>query len=123
METVTKLYGYLIDPVEQTVTEVPYSGNYEEIYQYIGADAFDVARVNEHGDGIYVDDEGLINGKQQAFFQIQGYHQPLAGKGLYMGCDAEGETVAPYATLEEVKDSIRWVMPVKINDQLIWLEV
>lgn len=115
------LYGYLINPFDRTVTEVPYNGDYNQIYQHIECDTFDVARVNEHGDGIFVDDEGLFR-EEQRFFWIDSYPQPLAGRGLYMGCDNEGETVSPYATLDEVKAAIKWVTPIRINGQVRWVE-
>ncbi len=73
----------LIDPFTRTISEADYNGDFKQIYKFIGADCFDVV-VHRVGD-IYVDDEGLF--KPNAFFEIQGYPQPLAGKGLVLGVE------------------------------------
>ena len=49
--------AFLIDPFQQEVTEVNYSGDFKQIYEFIDAHTFDVARLNAKGDGIYVDDQ------------------------------------------------------------------
>ncbi len=94
----------LINPFDQTVTEVDYSGDYKQIYTLIGADTFDCARISS-GDGIFVDDNGLLTGPTH-FFQHAEYGQPLAGKGLIVGCNAEGDSVDCVATLEETRAKV-----------------
>ena len=60
--------------------------------------------------GVGIDDEGLITGKEQEFFNIthdeQGASQPLAGRGLVLGTDKEGESVAPSLTIEELRKRV-----------------
>lgn len=97
----------LINPFDQTVTEVEYSGDYRDIYKLIDAQCFDVARL-PHRDGIFVDDEGLLNGTTH-FFQHEDYPNPLAGKGLIIGCDEEGESVDCKTTLNEVKAKVSFL--------------
>ena len=111
----------LIDPHSQTVQPVEWNGDYKHIYELTGCDCYDVARINKHGDGVFVDDEGLFK-EEQAFFLVSGYPQPLAGKGLILGVDEEGESVEPKVTLERIADTIRWVLPVKINGDLMWID-
>lgn len=112
---------FLIDPFKREVTEVHFAGDYKQIYPLIDADCFDIARINKHGDGICVDDEGLYV-EEQAFFYFTDYPQPLAGKGLVLGCRAsDGETIAPTISLEELRSKIEWVMPVRINGELVWM--
>jgi hypothetical protein len=108
--------AYLIDPFTKTVTTVEYDGDYQRIYDLIECDMFDVVRINAQGDGIFVDDEGLINGKEQAFFRIDvdGYHHPLAGKGLVLGVDSEGESISPHITHEELCERIFWGLPPRL---------
>lgn len=115
------MLALLIDPFTRTITEVEYSGNYQQIYDLIDCQTYDCARINKHGDAIFVDDEGLISEKPQAFFLHKDYPQPLAGKGLVLGCDDEGESVAPHTTLDEVTAAVQWVVPVRINGELAWL--
>lgn len=117
----SKHYGYLINPFDRTITEVPYNGDFHHIYEHIQAECFDLVRVNEQGDGVFVDDEGLIKEGPTAFFHIKGYPNPLAGRGLYLGCDHGGDSVSPYATLEEVRNSVEWVTPIRINGQIVWM--
>ena len=62
--------AYLIDPFTKTISMVEYSGDYNEIYKLIECDTFTCADFNEFGDTVFVDDEGLINGKDQEFFLI-----------------------------------------------------
>jgi hypothetical protein len=100
--------AYLINPNDRKITEVDYTGDYTNIYTHIGADTFDVARFGE-SDCVYVDDEGLIKGPVYQFFAIHGHPQPLAGKGLVLGTDAEGESVTPSCTLAWLKANVYWI--------------
>lgn len=97
----------LINPFDQTVTEVDYSGDFRDIYKLIDAQAFDVARISRM-DGIFVDDEGLLNAPTH-FFEHSEYPSPLAGKGLIVGCDDEGESQSCKTTIEEVKANVRFL--------------
>jgi hypothetical protein len=113
---------FLIDPFKREVTEVHFAGDYKQIYPLIDCDCFDIARINEHGDGICVDDEGLYR-EEQAFFYFTDYPQPLAGKGLVLGCRAsDGETIAPTITLEQLKAKVKFVMPLRINGEFTWID-
>lgn len=99
----------LIDPNARKMTEVKYSGDYRDIYKLIGADTFDVARINDEGDGIYIDDNGLENPVYN-FIGIKGYPQPLAGKGLLLGCDVEtGKSKEASVSKEWLKANVFWV--------------
>jgi hypothetical protein len=114
----TPIKAILIDPFEMTVSEVGYGGEMVDIYRLIDADLFTVAGFGEDGDGVYVDDEGLFKATQR-FFKLDGYPQPLAGKGLVLGSNDGGESVAPVTTLEAVRASIRWVQPLS---QHLWID-
>lgn len=101
----------LIDPVDKTVTEVKYSGDYKEIYTLLSnpvaglvVDTFTVVRIAEH-ESIFVDDEGLLK-EPEYFFKWEDYGQPLAGLGLILGDDAEGESVGTELTLDFVKSKV-----------------
>ena len=94
----------LINPFEQSVTEVEYSGDFRDIYKLIDAQCFDCARISRM-DGIFVDDEGLLNAPTH-FFEHSEYPSPLAGKGLIVGCDNRGESQSCQTTVEEVKAKV-----------------
>lgn len=98
--------AYLIDPIAQSVTEVEYSGNYKDIYPLIDAELFTTVEINGTGDTIFVDDEGLLNGNPHGWFAYADYPQPLRGRGLCLGSDDEGESVAPSITIDELREKI-----------------
>lgn len=113
---------FLINPFNQTITEVQYNGDHATIYKHIDAELFDCARVNVEGDGLFVDDEGMFR-EGAMFFYHEDYPHPLAGKALMLGCDIDtGETQAPYTTFDELKRKVKFVMPVRLNGQLCWLD-
>ena len=101
--------AYLIDPWNELISVVTYQGTIENIYKHIGASTFDVVRINEEGDAIYVDDEGLYRQPQQ-FWAYEDYPHPIAGKGLVLGTDHEGESISPRkVTVASLKESVRWL--------------
>ena len=72
--------------------------------QLIGAPIFDVASLNEHGDGVFVDDEGLFRSPPLPIFQIVGMPQPLAGRGLVLGLNPDtGESVEPCIDIDMLR--------------------
>lgn len=106
--------AYLILPESKTIEMVNHSGDYKQIYDFINARKFDMVNLYENGDGAYIDDEGLIpkmhKGKkvEQHFWIHRNYPTPLAGTGLILGCDDEGETVAASCTIEQLRDDVKW---------------
>jgi len=74
----------------------------QQIYKLLGCQLITPAALSDH-DSIYCDDEGLIKGPVYQFFGVRGYPQPLAGRGLVVGIDDDGNDEAPRLTLEEVK--------------------
>lgn len=119
----------LINPQDKSVTEVDYNGDYRQIYQLIDATCFDCVRIDAR-ETIYIDDEGLINGKgnEVGFFYVKGERPvALAGKGLILstGVDARGaitgESVGTELTVDAVRAMIDWVQPARVNGVLCWL--
>lgn len=113
------MQAFLIDPFDQTVTAVEYSGNYQDIYKLIGASLFDVVRIRK-GDSIYVDDEGLFR-EEQAFFKHKDYPNPLAGKALVLGTNDEGDSIEPNCVLAELKHNIEFGFPMNVMGRLVWV--
>ena len=95
----------LINPHEETITEVDYSGNYKEIYSFIDCRTFDCVRLTDMQD-MYIDDEGLLIDNQR-YFSIEGRN--YAGKALLLSHNSEGETTATDWTLQEAKDMVEWL--------------
>ena len=108
----------LIDPRDRTVTEVERPGkSYKEINALIGADLFDVVRLG-NGHVIYVDDEGLINGRinRDGCYMLKSTAQRhsclLVGPGLVCGTTVDGDK-APGLTVEQVRSMIDWVQAIQ----------
>lgn len=101
--------AYLINPFNKTITEVDYDGNYKSIYTMISTEdnkvnTFECVNLNQHDDTIYVDEEGLfVPRSEQAFFVFNGAF--LAGKGLVLGTNDEGESISPHGSLSTLISS------------------
>lgn len=99
--------AYLIDTPNKQIVEVDYDGDYKSIYPLIKADLFTVVRLNEHGDTLFVDDEGLINGNPHGWMVFEGYPQPLRGYGLVIGSNVErDEDKEPSISLDELRAKV-----------------
>jgi len=82
--------AYLIDATKKTVSQVEYD-NVTDINRLIGCQTFCLGFADHvTGDTLYVDDEGLFHAKH--FFLFAGRKdQPLAGNGLMVGREVEGD--------------------------------
>lgn len=100
--------AYLIDAKAKTVTEADYNGDYRHIYQLIGVDTFAVVCIDDSGNTVFIDDDGLLKDPRY-FFTLAGYPQPLAGNGLVLGTDAGGESVAPTISIEDVRAMVSFL--------------
>ena len=100
----------LINSALKTVTEVDYSGNYKDIYKLLGCKMFEVIHLNGNGEDCFVDEEGLLTlTAETTFFFYKGTHQPIAGNGLILRCNAAGQSVATKLTVETVKANVRFM--------------
>ena len=110
----------LIDPFTQKIREVRVRPQYNaDIYLHINASTFDVAEffprtVNRDGEqskvihSVYVDDEGLFRQDQRFWFNKH-TGQVLAGKGIVLGLDDEGNSTSCLWTTKGVMDRIVWI--------------
>jgi len=102
------MQAILINPFDKTIEEVDYSGDWRDISSLLECDIFTTAYFDDTDDSVYVDDEGLYV-EDQAFFTIGDYPQPLAGRGLILGCNDEGDSVDCKTTLEEAKAMVTFL--------------
>lgn len=114
--------AYVINPRMKTVQRMVIC-DYHDIYKSGGFDCFDCARFNDLGDGVYVDDDGLLKpNPPDNFFRIRTYPDPLCGNGVVLGTDDEGESVDPAVSWEDFKDMVRHVMVLKVNGHITFIE-
>ena len=102
------MQAILINPFDETIEEIEYSGDWRDISTLIECDMFTVAYFDDTDDSVYVDDEGLYV-ENQAFFTIGDCPQPLAGRGLLLGTDEEGDSTDCKTTLEEAKAMVKFL--------------
>jgi len=93
----------LINPFDETIKEAVYTGDYREIYDLIECQTFDIVNLFKVEDDLYVDDEGLFKDNQR-YFSIEGKN--LAGRGLILSSDGEGESIGTTLTVEQVKEIV-----------------
>jgi hypothetical protein len=99
----------LIDVEKREVKIVDVEKGIDAIYAQIKCDCFTVVTL-ENEDAIFVDDEGLLKlDENSKFFFIEGYHQPLAGNGLILGTNEEGESVDVKSDLQDIKNRVRFL--------------
>jgi len=97
----------LINPFNQTITEVEYSGNFKEIYKLIECSTFTCVNVDDDNT-LYVDDEGLLY-ETNEYFNWKNYSD-LAGKALLLGVDYQtGEDCDTSWSLQEVENMVQWL--------------
>jgi len=102
----------LIDVKNEEVREVDHDDTLQQIYKFVDCATFDVLRL-DGVNGIYVDDEGLF-AEDRRFFIYRGTNrdgshgriQSLAGNGLILGVDSEGNSISPTITVKEVEEAI-----------------
>ena len=102
----------LIDVKNEEVREIDFNETLKHIYELVDCATFDVFRI-DGVNGIYVDDEGLFV-EDQRFFVYHGTNrdgshgrvQALAGNGLILGVDSEGNSISPTLTVEEVREAV-----------------
>jgi hypothetical protein len=88
-----------------------------DIQKHLDCRFFDAVRINDKGDAIYVDDEGLCReGMKGVFKASEWYPDPLMGCGIVLGCDCSGESQPPTVTLEEVKQNVDMGIAVPNDD-------
>src|SRR5882724_4597704 len=99
----------LIDPFTCTVTEVEHDGELQAIYDLLTHETMQVRTFEAvrpdwlaGRDVVFVDEEGLLK-EPDRWFVIYGNGQPLAGKGLVIGADEDGDTTAVETKLAMVR--------------------
>ena len=117
----------LIDPKSQTVSETEIGNSYVHIQRKIDCRAFDCVRLGDDDEHtIYVDDEGLLNGKgyEVGMFRYDGDNPAyLAGRGVILATNSEGESVGAKLTLDYVRSKVAFGSMVRLNGQLVFAEL
>ena len=76
------------------------------IYEELNCSMFTMVRLDEYND-LLLDDCGLL--KSNSFFAIEGYPSALAGYGLIVSHDEDGETIESSLSPQQVQKMVRFV--------------
>ena len=112
---VSIMKGILINPYNETIKPVEYTGDWRDIALLIECDTFTVSRVDEVND-LYLDDEGLLIQPNRYFMWKK---QVYAGIGLLLGHNEEGNSIDTTLTLKDVEDAVEW-LPVGHQEFPFW---
>jgi len=110
--------AFLINSETKTIEQIDYSGDYHDIYKLCDYGTFTIVTITGDDDGIFVDDNGLFK-EDQTFFYVThengdlSKYTMLAGHGLVLGCDADGDSVEPKITLDQLRSRIHWANPME----------
>ena len=98
----------LIDVKTQEIKEVEHDNTLQNIYDLIDCRAFDLVRIDDVN-SIFVDDEGIL--KDNLYFEYSGSENvfKLAGNGLVLGVDDEGNSISPTLTVEDVEGKVNFL--------------
>jgi hypothetical protein len=97
----TKAYLINVETLEISDIEV---GDYRTIYKHIANEcsAFDCVALNDKGDTLYVDDEGLMKPNHLFIIQTAYGIRRLAGNAVVLGTNNRGHSTAPTITKSEL---------------------
>ena len=98
----------LIDVKSQSIRQIEIGEHYTEISKAIGCDVFAAPHIMHNNDTLYCDDEGLLKNPEN-FFLLDSYPQPIAGNGLILGCDNEGESTDVSMSLIELSSRVTFM--------------
>ena len=104
----SKMKAILIDVKNQEIKEVEHDNTLQNIYDLIDCRTFDLVRIDAVNN-IFVDDEGIL--KDNLYFEYSGSDRvfQLAGNGLILGVDDEGDSTSPTLTVEDVEGKVRFL--------------
>ena len=100
------IHGLLIDPFEQTVTEVELSedSTFADAKKHMQLDGpLDVVTLSDDT-MVIIDDEALFKNDMR-YFKLTEFHTPLANRAIVVGYDEEGATISGSYNA----DTIEWM--------------
>jgi len=104
------MLAILIDPFKQTVIDAYHNGE-DLVSKTISAEGPECGGIDSvmlsRDEVLFLDDEGLLKGLP--LWQLAGYDQPLAGIGLILGVDGDGESRGTKLVADQIAPLIRWI--------------
>lgn len=104
--------AFLIDPAIKAVLEIEWvNKDFKTIAPILGCALFTTIVIDSEDNVVFVDDEGQNTYPNKfGYFQVDGYPGILAGRGLILGTDETGASVAPRKlTLNQLRQKVTFV--------------
>jgi hypothetical protein len=109
--------AFLIDPAERQVTEIDFEGGSKALQKILGCCNFAEGSRPLRGnlsvgwDGVFVSDDPLETKKERHWFQVDANRYPpssypIAGRGLVVGVDTEGDECDAGIDIEELRSRV-----------------
>lgn len=103
--------AYLIDPKAGTITTVDVardeSGSIlDAMRALLECELVDVARDIIPGHDVWIDDEGALRDEPAGLFWSLSLNEPIAGRGLALTCDDEGDCQDATCTAADVAERV-----------------
>jgi len=104
----------LINPWFKEVKEVQIATPFNEISRKLcnplgpKVDIFYIAHQFDNGDVMYVDNEGLLKSGMHLFDIGQPDGSPIAGNGLILGLDKNGDSQDAQSSLVDIQLFVKW---------------
>ena len=98
----------LIDVKTQEIKEVEHDDTLQNIYDLIDCRAFDLVRIDDVN-SIFVDDEGILKDNLYFEYSVSDRVFQLAGNGLVLGVDDEGNSISTTLTVEDVEGKVNFL--------------
>jgi hypothetical protein len=95
------MHAILIDPYAKSISSIEYDGELSSLYSILSCATVQAVSIG-HDHVIYLDEEGLLH-EPKPFFQWEGAPNPIAGRGLIVKIDSEGEDAAASLRLEAIE--------------------
>lgn len=110
---------YKITPKDRTITQHEYDGEYETMKPLLKYEWWDMARLNNRGDAVMVNDTGLLDGTEGtdgAWFWLHdnGRWQKFVGDALLFGTDGP-DNANPTLTLDQVRARIAFAQQMELQ--------
>ena len=110
-----------INSEKKEVTEIEIGKDYQDIYPYVApiSKLFTVPVILSNEDSLYVDDEGLLHGPVEYGFQFTAPDDTvwiLAGNGLLLGGDDEGNSVDVKYPIGHIRKMVEWMDANEMQD-------
>ena len=107
------IFGYLVNPLEATIrrVEIKREKVLQGLYDWIGCIRTQAVMLDENHD-IWIDEDGWLTPARAAIEVHTTKGRLLAGRGVILAHNAEGESVSPQFPIEHFREQIDAIQPV-----------